>query len=190
MTKRTLIFALLVAMAGVGAGCIEPGEPVYGESLTDAPFEVYDPSVGVHPSEKVLEDPNNPFATTRSGRETRFDIESYDENRVTAFYSWATWLATEPTGEHQFYAANNLKMIWESGNASQADLPLVRQMAIDGFQTVLDDFPDAVTYDVTGTITFELLTPSYQGIVDLGGTPTGGWVIIPDQQGIPRAVRQ
>jgi hypothetical protein len=192
MTERINIQALvLIVVAAFSTACMEPGEPLYGESLTEAQFEVYDSAVGVYPSEKVLEDPNNPFADPRilSGRATRFDLESNDDNRVTAFYSWATWLVAEPTGENQFYASNNLKIIWESGNAPQEDLPIVRDMAIAGFQALLDYFPDAVTFDETGTIPFELLTPAYQGIVDLGGTPEGGWIIIEDQQGIPRAVR-
>lgn len=185
LLRIVIIFALTTLM-----GCIEPGDPIYGESFTDDQFEVYDPEAGVHPSQIVLEDPNNPFALTGSGESTRFDIEANDENNVTAFYSWASWLARVPTGESQFFAAANLADIWRAGNAPQEDLPVVRDMAIRAFQTVLDDFPDAATFDVTGTIRFELLTPSYQAILDLGGTPTGGWVLIEDSQGIPRAVRQ
>lgn len=187
--KRALL-GCAVFSALVGIGCIAPGDPVYGASFSEAPFEVFDPTAGIHPSRVVLEDPNNPFADANSGRDTRFDIEANDEDGVTAFYSWASWLAREPTGESQFYAAGNLQKIWEAGNAPQEDLPVVRDMAIAGYQTVLDDFPDAVTFDETGTIPFELLTPSYQGIVELGGRPTGGWVIVEDRDGIPRAVRQ
>lgn len=187
-TNANILFFFV--MASLLVGCIDAGEPLYGESLTDEPFEVWDPTVGIHPSEAVLNDPNNPFALSSSGRDTRFDIEAADENNVAAFYSWASWLAREPTGESQFYAAANLAEIWRAGNASQEDLPIVREMAINGYQTVLDDFPDAATFDATGTIRFELLTPSYQGIVELDGTPEGGWVIVNDAEGIPRAVKQ
>lgn len=188
---KKIALAALAALATVAStGCIEPGEPVYGESFTPQMFEVYDPMVGVFPSEAVLDDPNNPFAIVGSGRDTRFQIEVADETNVRAFYSWASWLVREPTGESQFYAAANLAEIWFTGNASQKDLPVVREMAIAGFQTVLDDFPDAATFDETGTIRFELLTPSYVAITELGGTPEGGWVLVTDSAGIPRAVRQ
>ena len=181
--------ALLLAASAL-MGCVEPGDPVYGASFTTEQFKVYDASVGVYPSELVLEDPNNMFRTNRSGRSTRFEIEANDETNVSAFYSWATWLATEPTGESQFFAAANLAEIWQAGNASQTDLLVIRQMAIDGFLSVLNNFPDAVVFDASGTTAFELLTPSYLSIIDLGGTPPVGWVILEDTQGRPRAVRQ
>lgn len=188
--KNLKITVALLSASFALTGCIEPGDPVYGASFTDDQFVVYDPSVGVYPSELVLEDPNNMFSNARSGFETRFEIEANDENNVTAFYSWATWLATEPTGEHQFAAALNLDEIWRAGNASQADLPIVRQMAINGYQVMLDQFPDAAAFDVTGTTRFELATPAYQSIERLTGQPPDGWIIVEDDSGIPRAVRQ
>ncbi len=189
MTRHTII-ALCALASFTLVGCLDPGETVYGESFPDDTFlVVYDTSVGVHPSQAVLSDPNNPFRLARSGRDTRFEIEANDSHNVTAFYSWATWLATEPTGESQFYTASNLAEIWRAGDASQEDLALIRQMAIDGFQAVLDDFPDAATFDPTGNIRFELITPSYQGIIALGGTPEGSWYLINDSNGIPRAVQ-
>lgn len=186
-TTSSLLLAALAAL--LSTSCLPAGEPVYGASLSREPLVVFDPSVGVHPSQAVLEDPNNPFVLSSSGRDTRFFLEANDTNNVTAFYSWATWLAREPNGESQFYAASNLAEIWLEGNASQEDLPVIRQMAIDGFQSVLDNFPDAVTFDETGKIPFELITPSYQGILEMGGQPLGNWTLIEDANGIPRAVK-
>ena len=168
--------------------CSAPGELVYGTTFSNEPLAVFDKSEGIHPSKAVLNDPNNPFARAPSGAETKWDIQSAD-NRVAAFYSWATWLANEPTGEHQYYVALNLAGIWSNGVARQEDLPKVRQMAIDAYQSVLDNFLDAATYDITGTFSFELLTPAFNGILGLGGTPSGGWVLVQGPDGNPKAVR-
>ena len=182
---------VVATLALMSSACLEPGEPVYGASFTDAQFEVYDPSVGVYPSEAVLEDPNNPFAlASPSSVESVFEIEAKDETNVTAFYAWASGLARQPSGEPQYFAAVNLHEIWEAGNAPQADLPVVREMAIAGYTNVLEEFPGAFIYDETLTFTIELATPAYFGIVELGGTPPAGWVIVNDANGIPRAVRQ
>lgn len=187
-TRHAISISLLAVLS---MGCLEPGDPVYGESFPDDPFVVFDPTVGVFPYETVLEDPNNPFANVRAGDvESVFEIEANDPYHVTAFYVWATALARIPMGESQFYAAANLQEIWESGNASQEDLATIRQMAIDGYTQVLTAFPDAGTFDETGTIRFELLTPAYQGILALEGEPPAGWVVVTDNAGIPRAVKQ
>ena len=59
----------------------------------------------------------------------------------------------------------------------------VRGLAIDGYQSVLDNFPDSVTYDATGTIAYPLAPSAYAGIEALGGTVEGGWVRIPQDDG-------
>jgi hypothetical protein len=83
----------------------------------------------------------------------------------------------------------DLLSIYQNGEASQEDLPRVRAQAIRAYQSVLDNFPDAVTYDATGTIAYELVTPSYKGIVEMGGTVQGGWVLVQTANGQDRAVK-
>jgi hypothetical protein len=187
MARALSLLGLLVALAL--SACLEPGEFVYGDYLPEGPFEVFDRTEGIHPSEAVLEDPNNPFRLASSGKDTRFQIQA-SGNPVASFYSWATWLVNEPTGEAQYFAALNLAEIWRTGLAVQRDLETVRQMAVEAYTTVLEEFPDAATFDVTGTIRYELVTPAYQAIVELGGTPPAGWVLVEDANGIVRAVRQ
>jgi hypothetical protein len=62
-------------------------------------------------------------------------------------------------------------------------------MAIAGFQAVLDEFPDSVTFDSTGTQTFRLATPALMGILDLNGDVNGDWVLVVDQNGDLVAVK-
>ena len=178
--------ACLLGLLVLG-GCSEPGDFIYGSSFSDAPFVVFDEEVGIHPSKIVLDDPNNPFALSSSGGTTKWEIHN-SGNRVAAFYSWATWLVKQPTGEHQYYVAVSLHQIWSHGEAE--DLDAVREMAIGAYQSVLDNFPAAVSYDAQGKTFFELVTAAFNGIVELGGTPTGGWTLVQGSDGNLKAVRQ
>jgi hypothetical protein len=179
---------LLLAAAVGSSGCYDRANYVYGESLDGLTLQLHDPDVGIHPSQSVLEDPNNPFALNAPGEQTKWQIQSSGDH-VAAFYAWATLLARGPYGEAQFYVANDLVAIYQNGEASQEELPRVREQAIRAYQSVLDNFPDAVTYDATGTIAYELVTPAYKGIVDLGGTVRGGWVLVRTANDQERAVR-
>lgn len=179
---------LLLAAAVGSSGCYDRASHVYGENLDGLVLQLHSVDVGVHPDQSVLEDPNNPFRLNTPGEETKWRIQGSGDH-VAAFYAWATLLARQPYGEAQFYTATDLVAVYQNGEASQEQLPLVREQAIRAFQSVLDNFPDAVTYDATGTVAYELMTPSYKGIVDLGGTVQGGWVLVQTANGQERAVK-
>ncbi|AKJ01106.1 putative lipoprotein [Archangium gephyra] len=178
---------MLAAAVGI-SGCYEPASFVYGESLEGLTLQLYSPNVGIYPDNSVLEDPNNPFAQTTPGVETKWKIQSSGAH-VAAFYSWATLLAREPGGEAQFYVGNTLLAIYQNGEASQEELPLVKAQAIRAYQSVLDNFPDAVTYDATGKFAYDLVTPAYKGITEMGGTVQGGWTLVKLTNGQDRAVK-
>lgn len=179
----------LVLAAAVGiSGCYEPASFVYGESLEDLTLQLHSPNVGIYPDNSVLEDPNNPFRHATPGVETKWKIQASSAH-VAAFYSWATLLAREPGGEAQFYVGTTLLAIYQNGEASQAELPLVKAQAIRAYQSVLDNFPDAVTYDATGTYAYDLVTPAYKGITEMGGTVQGGWTLVKLSNGQDRAVK-
>lgn len=178
--------AALLSLGALSA-CAEPPEYVYGERVMDLAFTLCDPEMGIHPSRAALACEANPFARG-VGAETKWRVET-SGGPVAAFYAWATVLATQPTGEHQFYAASNLARIYRGAFADQDDLETVREMAIAAFQTVLDTFPESVSYDATGTVAFRLATPAYRGIVDLGAVPTGGWVLVATADAGEQAVR-
>jgi hypothetical protein len=179
---------LLLAAAVGTSGCYDPASFVYGESLDGLTLQLQGPDVGIHPDTSVLEDPNNPFAHATPGAETKWQIQS-SGHHVAAFYAWATLLAREPGGEAQFYVGTNLVAVYQNGEAGQEELPLVREQAIRAYQSVLDNFPEAVTYDATGTIAYELMTPAYKAIVDMGGTVQGGWVLMRAANGQERVVK-
>jgi hypothetical protein len=172
---RRALGALALGALPLGGCAVPAGEWVYGEALGDLEFHLVSLSMGVHPDQSVLLDPNNPFAEGGLDGDLRWDITS-GGLPVPTFYAWATWLTAEPTGEAQFYTAQALHTIYDEGACANEDLFFVRGLAIDAYQAVLDHFPEDVSYDATGTIAYDLAPLAYAGIVELGGAVEGGWI--------------
>lgn len=186
-SRFELSFGLAATLLAASACTIEPSEFRFGNQLTGIEFNLFSEDMGIYPNEDVLADPENPFAYTGVGTETKWEILALGGN-PGAFYAWATLLATQPNGEHQYYTALTLERIFRTGEVPANELPIVRSMAIRGFQSVLDHFPDAVTFNREGTASSRLATPAYQGIVGLGAAPAGDWVLVDSPNG-PQAVR-
>ncbi len=182
--RRSVTSTLILAVATLGAGCeIDPAEFRFGEQLSAVQFNLFDIDMGVFPSEVVLNDPNNVFAESAPSVDAKFAILG-DASTPAAFYAWATLLAIQPTGEHQFHTAQLLEVLAESGQVDEVDRPVVRDMAIRGYQAVLDFFPSDVSFiDEGGTNFFRVVTPSYFGIIRLGGVPLGNWVVVETPNG-------
>lgn len=173
MTLKMLSMTILIALIG----CVESPNYFYAERITGRDFIPLNDQIGVYPDQSALRDPHNPFREFGVGVETKWEIEA-DGDPVAGFYVWATLLATQPTGEHQFYTALNLKAIYERSRADEADLELTRDLAIAGFQSVLDHFPESVTFDATGLVPYGLATLALEQIISLEGTPQGGWSLV------------
>lgn len=181
--------AAVAAASALLAGCeVEAPRYRFGDNLGELRFSVFDPSEGTHPSQAILANPANPFRDVDVGTETKWDILASGGD-VAAFYAWGTLLARGPYGELQFYTAKELSEIYQTGQADADELPVVREMAIRAFQSVLDNFPNDVTFDATGTTPFRLATPAYLGIRALDGAVTGGWVLVATPDGNQEAVQ-
>lgn len=153
------------------AACVdEPAIWRTGDDLTDLRFAPYTEDVGVFPDTSILDDPGNPFA---GALDPNSDLkwELNDTGCDRAAYSWATALALQPTGEHQFYTASCMHALYDGGRVSDEDLYLVWTLAVRGYEQVLVEFPDSVTYDATGTIAYPLAPIATQGLMDLGAEP-------------------
>lgn len=182
---RSLLIALLLSASACGG---DDSDTLFGENVSGLRFAFFRDDEGVHPSNSALKDPNNPFRERVVGAETKWAILAGGGN-AGAFYAWATLLAREPNGEHQYYTATKLRDIYNAGEVDSADRDKVRQLAIRAFQAVLDYFPEAVTYDASGTQQFRVATPSLMGILDLNGDVKGDWVLVQDKNGDLVAVR-
>lgn len=158
-------------------GCASPAEYQYGFSLSEIEFVYFDLSEGIHPSQATFNNPNNPFLY---GPPAKWDIESAGYPQAS-FYSWATTLAFEPTGEHQFYAAKALQSIYEQNLCTREECYFVHAMAIDAYRTQLNSFPFSVSYTADG-IPFPIDVMAYDAIVSLGGT-VDNWLKTTDETG-------
>ena len=183
-----IALSLAVVLVGFVASCAGDGQAWVGEGIADMKLDLRGANEGVYPDQSVLENPQNPFRQGAIGQETIWMIQGQG-GAVPAFYAWATACARGATGERQFYAALDLMAVYQQNLAVPEDLARVRDLAIAGFQVVLDKFPDSVTYAADGETTYDLATPSVQHILELGGKVKGGWVLVTKQDGGIMAVR-
>ena len=174
---------ILIGALGTILGCGDPDlEYRYGFDLNNLEFNLHTADMGIYPDTSVLEDPANPFRFDPLGTETKWTIES-NGRIVPRFYVWATALASEPIGENQFYAARALEDLYRQERARPEYLPFIKTMTVRAYQSVLDNFPDAVSYLADGVTFFPLNILAYDAIVELGETPTGGWVVVTSEEG-------
>lgn len=171
-------------------GCAEePAQYRFGQNVTARLLGPLSPGEGIHPDRSVLADPAHPFGGEPVSAAVRWQLLPAGAP-VAAFYAFATALVYEPTGEHQYYTAQALAQVAGTGAvAPGVDVAAVRERAIDAYRSVLEQFPDAISYDATGTYAYGLATPAYQAIVALGGTPPAGWVLVATPDGGAQAVR-
>jgi hypothetical protein len=174
---------LFAALGLVACACGEPAQYRFGTNVTGLRFTPTSAREGIYPDQTVTVDPNNPFRVYPLSKDTKWQLLSGGA-LVASYYAFATALVGEPTGENQFYAA---KLLGDIAGANALNDPTqhdqVVQMAIDGNQAMLDHFPDAVSYDATGTIAFRLATPAYKAIIALGGKVQGSWLLVTTANG-------
>lgn len=175
MITRISPLLLLTACA------VEAPDYDYGIALSRVDFNLYAEDMGVHPSTSVLADPGNPFAASGVSVEGKWQILEAGFWPAT-FYAWATILTAEHTGEAQFYSALSAQQIYERRDCDSHELYYVWQIAVDGYQTLLDEFNDSVTYDATGTVAYPLAPIAFANMEALGVTPQG-WVMVEGADG-------
>lgn len=149
------------------AACVtEPPEYAYGIDLNALEFVLHDLDMGVYPNNSLGTDPNNPFGDGIASSEK---WALFDAGTVPGFYAFGTVLLYEPTGENQLYTATAAHELYLTGQADDHDLWAVREIAVAGYQSVLDNFPNDVTYDASGTVAWEVAPIAQDGLDALGG---------------------
>jgi len=185
-TRFAALCTLALSALSQTVACVEAPPYYYAEKITGARFSPLNDQVGVYPDLSVMGDPHNPFRALGVSQSATWEIEASGDP-VAGFYAWATRLSVAPMGEAQFYAALNMRAIYERGLISQEGEDgtareeleeLTRSLAVKGFQAVLDHFPDSVTYDVTGEVAYGLATLAYQQLIELNEPPRGGWSLV------------
>jgi hypothetical protein len=160
---KLLLTVLLGASALVTAGCegersADDGRVINNIALpTDVVLNLYCENVGVHPETCVLDDPENPFATTtiiefdpnNPDATNKFDlfnaIPAGPSGAKARFYFWATALANRASGENQFYAALALHELFDANSNVLSKDELARAQALKAYRSVLDNFFGSAT---------------------------------------------
>ena len=162
---KLLFAAVLSATALVLGGCSDGGErdaddgiPINAITLpTDVVLNLACEDVGIHPETCVLDDPENPFATTTiiefnpnfPGLDNKFElfnsIPAGPSGAKARFYLWATALARRPSGENQFYTALALHELFDANSNVLDEDELIREQAKKAYRSLLDNFFGSVT---------------------------------------------
>lgn len=188
---------LLVLVSLALASCGPPADYRFGTNVSGLRFKPIDSVEGVFPSTSVTRDPNNPFRFTTAnlksqpdgGVGTKWQLLG-SVGGVPAFYAFATALAQEPTGENQYYTAQMLGEIAQTGAFDdQVTEAQVKNMAIAGYQATLDYFPNSVSYLGDGKTFFALDVLAYRGAVGLGAPMRGFALVESTDGGQPSVVR-
>jgi hypothetical protein len=189
-SERLLLLVLFACLS-----CGPPAEYRFGTNVTGLRFKPIDFTEGVYPSATVLNDPANPFRLARANLGTQPDGGIGTKwqllgsiGGVPTFYAFATALTQEPTGENQFYTAQMLGEIAQSGAFDDSVTERqVRDMAISGYRASLDFFPHSVSYLADGVTFFSVDLLAYQGAVGLG-SPMRGYALLQSADGGAAAV--
>lgn len=154
------LFGAAMLLVGCAAEERDEKDGVIINSLalpTDVVLNLACENVGVHPETCVLDDPENPFATTtitefdvnNPGAENKFDlfnsIPAGPTGAKARFYFWATALARRASGENQFYTALALHELFDANSNVLSKDELVRAQALKAYRSLLDNFFGSVT---------------------------------------------
>ena len=154
---------LLVSLAAlITVGCAEERDSSDGQVFntvvlpTDTVLSLFCADVGLAGSDCVLDDPENPFASTTilefAGPEepgNKFEIANTipegPSGAKARFYFWATALAYRQSGENQYYTALALHEVFDANSNPVEQDELIREHALKAYRSVLDNFFGSVT---------------------------------------------
>ena len=163
------------------------GEEVKPKALDTIPLPDVSQSQGVYPSKSVLDDIQNPFRSAVATDDLQWALNTWGadangapipERSSARFYIWATKLANFPTGTAQMYVGNVLKDLSATASLTDEQKASYRKAAIAAYQSVLDNFPDSVTY-YDAVHTYRNVAVAFNAISDMGEIPKGDWIILP-----------
>lgn len=183
--KLVIAASLVLTLAGCGK---ESSDGTVSNALqlpTDTLLNLYCADIGIGHNSCVLDDPENPYASTpfvtmdptdeNQFNTAKFALASAAPSPKARFYVYATALARAPSGENQWYTARALHELF---TASESEL--IKGHAIRAYRSVLDNFLFQATFfeaDFLGSppeggLFYPVLVANLTA-ADLANTPTG-----------------
>lgn len=156
------VAVLLMGLAAMlAAGCSGERDAGDGRVIntillpTDVVLNLACEDVGIAGETCVLDDPENPYASTTiiefsvDDPGNKFDlfnaIPAGPTGAKARFYFWATALARRQSGENQFYTALALHELFDANSNAISKDELIREQALKAYRSVLDNFFASVT---------------------------------------------
>jgi hypothetical protein len=191
---------MLVAVASVSA-CAQPDFDYAGTDLTAVKLGTLLPGEGVHPSRTALDAPENPFSSFHLSPDEMWQLgdPAASPNPAVGFFAFASCLAYSPRGELQLHTAGQLMRILDTCVPAADGTPstvcgftpdeqaAIKTHAAEGLQSLLDNFPDDVSYTAEG-YQYRLAPIAIERLRALGVPFKGNWIVIDKPTGI-EAVR-
>ena len=158
---RGVAILLMGLAAMITAGCSGERDAGDGRVIntiqlpTDVVLNLACEDVGIAGETCVLDDPENPYASTTiiefsvDDPGNKFDlfnaIPAGPTGAKARFYFWATALAGRQSGENQFYTALALHELFDANSNAISKDELIRAQALKAYRSVLDNFFSSVT---------------------------------------------
>lgn len=156
---------LLIFIASVfAAGCTSERDANDGQIInsivlpTDVVLNLFCENVGIADETCVLDDPENPYASTTvlEFNENDPNAPAYKFTLANAipvgptgakarFYLWATALAGQPSGENQYYTALALHELFNANSIGDDTDEIARAQTLKAYRSMLDNFFGSVT---------------------------------------------
>ena len=127
-----------------GCGEVDSGDGNVSTSLNlpvDTVLKLYCPDAGIAAEPCILDDPDNPYATTPVTDLNKFDLSSDAPSAKARFYLWATAQAMSPRGENQYNVALALHEMFDLSGSD-----IARNQALRAYRSVLDNYFNEVTF--------------------------------------------
>lgn len=140
--KAALLSVSILMVTGCAEVDSEDGQVSNSINLpVDSVLTLFCPDAGIAGEPCVLNDPDNPYATTPVSDANKFDLNNAAPSAKARYYLWATAQAMSPRGENQFNVAAALhEMFTQSGSV------LAREQAIRAYRSVLDNYFNSATF--------------------------------------------
>ena len=142
MFQNKLLAIMLIFFILIISGCIDDGEESSEIVLpTNNYLNLYCENEGIHPEKCVMDDEENPYRFVAVNDDTKWDLSKACASAKASFYLWATALASQSVGEHQYYVAESLHKLYTLEKNEN-----IRKQTIKAYRAVLDHFFEAKMY--------------------------------------------